>query len=864
MSRAIAAVSVLFLAAGLVRSQDAPTESVITAVKRATVFIQVQGTDWKGSGSGFVVKATKDTAYIATNYHVLSGPHYGRKTRPGEADRIAKTAKINLVFDSGAKTERTLKAEAIAVDPEADLAIVRVTGLTDAPAPINPMSTPKLFETMPVYSFGFPFGKALGVDQASPAVTVGKASISSLRNGADGELAVVQIDGNLNPGNSGGPIVDVKGQLVGVAVATIRDGQGIGLAVPAAELSKVLAGRLGQPFLTTTSAEGKVRVKAEVGVIDPLSAIHEVTLHYVLVEPKGKKPGKSELLDKFEGTKQMTLKVERGVAAGELVLDKPVGELFVQATPNGGAAKQAIVKRSLDLTGAAILAGGKPPAGWKDFVVKDNSFSVWIPERARRQSERDRTITVRGLRLRTNSLSVEMANGTFYLADQLTLPAGLSTKLKREDLEEGFRDWLAADLDGKVTEEKEVLLGTALGREYRIDARRPARVRLFVADGARVFILQVVGGVGNVVDGDEAITFLASCRLSPAVVRKDPPVGPGPAIPPGPPQPPAAITAGVKPRMLGFGIGPEFRELGPEGGMLIGFELGLRKEHGRDAVRSARAIYRVGDNEVFGDKRGNVPGALKSLKAKTGYAIGAISVKSAIVIEGFAVTFMKVKDGRLDPTDAYESEWFGDNPATRQANKLEGGGSPIVGLVGRADENNLIAIGAVFKGQEKGMGPVPPPGTKPTQIQGGAFDPEFLEVGPDGSLLVGLEIGLGKFFDNDVIRAVRPVFRKDSKDELGTQRGTELDRVVKAIAKPGYAIGAITVKAGLTGDGLSITFMKVKDGRLDQTDTYESEWIGGMGGGGPVMLGGDGSPVVGIVGKANAKDCTGIGLLLRK
>ena len=56
--------------------------------------------------------------------------------------------------------------------------------------------------------------------------------MSSLRNDSDGELSVVQIDGNLNPGNSGGPIVDTKGRLVGVAVATIRDGQGIGLVIP--------------------------------------------------------------------------------------------------------------------------------------------------------------------------------------------------------------------------------------------------------------------------------------------------------------------------------------------------------------------------------------------------------------------------------------------------------------------------------------------------------------------------------------------------------------------------------------------------------------------------------------------------------
>src|SRR5438128_900416 len=123
---------------------------------------------------------------------------------------------------------------------------------------------------MPVYTFGFPFGKALSTTKGFPAVTVGKASISSLRNGADGELSVVQIDGNLNPGNSGGPVVDAKGRLVGVAVATIRDGQGIGLTVPAAELGKMMQGRVGRVRVTSKKAgDGPVTVRVEVDLIDP-------------------------------------------------------------------------------------------------------------------------------------------------------------------------------------------------------------------------------------------------------------------------------------------------------------------------------------------------------------------------------------------------------------------------------------------------------------------------------------------------------------------------------------------------------------------------------------------------------------------
>ena len=108
------------------------------------------------------------------------------------------------------------------MDPELDLAVLKVSGVKEMPEPIDYSHEPKLTETMPVYTFGFPFGEVLATGKAGPAITVGKGSISSLRLDDKGNLALVQIDGALNPGNSGGPVVDTQGHLVGVAAATIR------------------------------------------------------------------------------------------------------------------------------------------------------------------------------------------------------------------------------------------------------------------------------------------------------------------------------------------------------------------------------------------------------------------------------------------------------------------------------------------------------------------------------------------------------------------------------------------------------------------------------------------------------------------
>jgi hypothetical protein len=150
-----------------------------------------------------------------------------------------------------------------------------------------------------------------------------------------------------------------------------------------------------------------------------------------------------------------------------------------------------------------------------------------------------------------------------------------------------------------------------------------------------------------------------------------------------------------------------------------------------------------------------------------------------------------------------------------------------------------------------------------TKIQGGAFDPEFTDTAPAGGLLVGFEFGLGRFVNNEVIKAGRPIYRVGDMDVPGKQYGNDMNRAVKVVAKQGYAVGAISVKAGLVADGLSVTFMKVDNGRLDPKDSYDSEWIGGKGGGNAERLGGDGTAVIGMIGKSNKTELTGVGLLLQ-
>ncbi len=221
-------------------------------LKAATVYIKTVTPGIGGAtGSGFVVRANGNTAYIATNHHViaeLTPEELPPSRRPGRGrpmPRKTGPVQITVVFRSGTPQEQSLQATKVADDAQADLAVLKVTDLKDTPHPIDCNRAPKPEELMPVLALGFPFGADLDPDKANPAITVTKGSLSSIRWNKRGELTDLQIDGDVNPGNSGGPLVTETGALVGVVVAKI-EGSKIGFAVPVEKLNRLMDSRAAQ------------------------------------------------------------------------------------------------------------------------------------------------------------------------------------------------------------------------------------------------------------------------------------------------------------------------------------------------------------------------------------------------------------------------------------------------------------------------------------------------------------------------------------------------------------------------------------------------------------------------------------------
>ncbi len=138
--------------------------------------------------------------------------------------------------------------------------------------------------TMPVYALGFPRGRSIqqvvGNTKDNPAITVNPMSISSLRKDEANRLARVQLNGSAIEGNSGGPLVDAKGRLVGVIVSRIR-GEAVGFAIPPSVIAQFLDGDIGGYKAELEGLNsGTATVKLDVRLVDPLRNLSGVTVRY--------------------------------------------------------------------------------------------------------------------------------------------------------------------------------------------------------------------------------------------------------------------------------------------------------------------------------------------------------------------------------------------------------------------------------------------------------------------------------------------------------------------------------------------------------------------------------------------------------
>ena len=166
-----------------------------------------------------------------------------------------------------------------------------------------------------MFILGFPFGGMLATNTDNPAVTIGKGTVSSLREDEQGETSIVQLDGDVNPGNSGGPVVDRQGRLIGITVAKIK-GTNIGLAIPTDHLAKMLQGRLSALGVqeVPTGTDGRIDLQVRLAFIDPFNRIRAAA---VIVAPADAAPPPAARAGRVPGRPGQAVSDGRGQPDGD-------------------------------------------------------------------------------------------------------------------------------------------------------------------------------------------------------------------------------------------------------------------------------------------------------------------------------------------------------------------------------------------------------------------------------------------------------------------------------------------------------------------------------------------------------------------
>ncbi len=295
-------------------NQMAP--DVVTRIKASTAYLEVRTAGGGGgSGSGFLVG---EPGFVVTNAHVVH--MLVRGSPPPES------IKVVLFKGEGEKKEITLQGKVVAVDPDADLAVVSVPK-EKLPPLLLLRSAETMHETQPVFVAGFPLGETGGSN-----VKVNQYILSSLQRDKKGALDMLQIQGQMKPGNSGGPVLDGDGNVIGVCVAGILRTD-INFAIPSDKVGRFLEGRLADLSLEPpTAGDGGLRVPVSARLVDPLGRVRQVAIDYWTGKPGSSRPGSRTPPTPQPGDEArhtLTLDVQRQSARGEFPLGAlPAGQAY--------------------------------------------------------------------------------------------------------------------------------------------------------------------------------------------------------------------------------------------------------------------------------------------------------------------------------------------------------------------------------------------------------------------------------------------------------------------------------------------------------------------------------------------------------
>ncbi len=199
----------------------------------------------EASGSGVIIS---QDGHIITNNHVIEGAQ-----------------SVFVIYSDGGRADATV----IGADPVTDIAVLKVNGKIPAAVAFGDSSALQLGEW--VIAIGSPLGNYRG------SVTVGVVSGMNRTVQGTAQDGLIQTDAAINHGNSGGPLINLAGQIVGINTLVVRDtpggdqAEGLGFAVPSntvrAVAEQLIAnGRIEYPFIGISYTEINPQLAAEMNL----------------------------------------------------------------------------------------------------------------------------------------------------------------------------------------------------------------------------------------------------------------------------------------------------------------------------------------------------------------------------------------------------------------------------------------------------------------------------------------------------------------------------------------------------------------------------------------------------------------------
>jgi len=229
-------VIAVFIFLSIFVSNYALSDSMLETARDAVILIETEGPSGSGFGSGFLVS---DDGYIVTNYHI-----------------VHRQTGIKIWFYDE-KDPKVYIAEIIGVDGVSDVALLKM----DLKPDMLPLTYLEIeSENINIGDRVFVIGHLLGLDWT---ITSGIVSHSNRVSQATSLVRLIQIDAAINRGNSGGPIINEDGKVVGIITTTRFDERGrtvgVGNGVRGDHLNKIILDLMDDGLVSRPAMQTKFR-----------------------------------------------------------------------------------------------------------------------------------------------------------------------------------------------------------------------------------------------------------------------------------------------------------------------------------------------------------------------------------------------------------------------------------------------------------------------------------------------------------------------------------------------------------------------------------------------------------------------------